>query len=101
MAKFGFACIDTGYCGQTKEQALALTEQPRHGATAARDSSAEGTLYAGGGSAAVRSVQLASWTHTCFIMYCTNVTFPFTTLRSGRGLVMRFVQLARGSSLHW
>ena len=32
-AKFGFECIDTAYCGQTKEQAFALMEQPRQGTT--------------------------------------------------------------------
>ena len=31
-----------------------------------------------------------------FVMYSAIVTFPFTTLHLGRGLIMRFVQLARG-----
>ena len=33
MAKFGFECIDTAYCGKRKKQALALMEQPRQGTT--------------------------------------------------------------------
>ena len=28
MSKFGFECIDATYYGKTKEQVLALTEQP-------------------------------------------------------------------------
>ena len=35
------------------------------------------------------------------LMLCAIVAFSFTTLLSSRGLIMRFVQLARGSSLHW
>ena len=41
------------------------------------------------------------WVHTCFVMYWATVTFPFITLSSGRGLIMRCVQLARESSSRW
>ena len=74
--------------------------------------SPKGALYVGEGSAARQHCILynSRWVygvlHHCDLSVaplwpfrCTIVTFPFTTLRSGRILVMRFVQLARGSSL--
>ena len=61
------------------------TDNWTHWATAARDNSAEWALYAGGGNAAVSSVQLARWAHTCFVNYSAIVTLPFTTRCSGRG----------------
>ena len=71
MSKFGFECIDTADCGKTKCTVVFCTTHVRH--------------------------TLAS-----LVMYCAIVTFPpFTTLRLWRGLIVRFVQLARGSSLRW
>ena len=90
-----------------KEQALALTEQPRQVNT----QQSEFFMLA---EEAQRCVLYNSHVkHTLdSLMYSVIVTIMFTTLRSGRGLVMRFVSLYVGEgsaeirpsipyNLHW
>ena len=94
--KFGFECINTAYCGEMEEQALALKEQPRQG------TAQQSELFT-----LAEEAQCCVLYNLCVgctlapLMYSVSVTFPFTTLCSGRGLIMWLVQLTRGSSLHW
>ena len=79
---------------KTKEQPLALTDQLW-----------QGTIWQRELFTLVEEVQHcvlynSCWVHTCFVIYCAIVIFLFTTLHSGRELIMQFVQLDRGRSLH-
>ena len=96
MDKFGLECIDTAYCGKTKEQAPVLTKQLQ------QRTAQQSELFT-----------LAEEVQRCVLynlrvgytlaslMYSAIVTFPFTTLCLGRGFVMQFVQLAREGPVHW
>ena len=82
MDKFGFECIDKAYCGKMKEQALTLTEQLRQETTRQRELI---TLA----EEVQRCILYNSyWARTCFVINCAIVTFLFTTLCSGRLLIM-------------